>query len=115
MEEKKNELTGLQIHYAAIQSVYWIIQAIFMVFVVPLLRKRGFDNGQIGILLAVRSFTCIFFQPLVASFADKHVKTIPLKCIIAVIVLISIITTWLFMIIDFDFWGSCIIFGFLGA
>lgn len=115
MEEKKKGLLGLQIHYAVIQSIYWIIQAIFMVFIVPLLRDRGFDNGQIGILLAVRSFTCIFFQPMVASFADRHVKTIPLKYIISIIVGISIVTTYLFIKIHFGFWGSCIIFGFLGA
>ena len=101
MEEKKKGLLGLQIHYAVIQSIYWIIQAIFMVFIVPLLRDRGFDNGQIGILLAVRSFTCIFFQPMVASFADRHVKTIPLKYIISIIVGISIVTTYLFIKIHF--------------
>ena len=105
----------LRIHYALIQSVYWIIQAIFMVFVVPLLRERGFESGQIGILLAVRSFTCILFQPCVAAFADKHANRIPLKYIISMIVAISLVTTGLFWKIRFGFLGSCIIFGFLGA
>lgn len=112
---REKSIRILRIHYAVIQSVYWIIQAIFMVFVVPLLRERGFDNGQIGILLAVRSFTCIFFQPCVAAFADKHAKRIPLKYIIAMIVAISLATTCLFLKIHFGFLGSCIIFGFLGA
>ena len=71
-------MKALRIHYAGIESVYWIINAIFMVFVVPLLRGRGFDNGQIGILLSVRSFSCIALQPAVAAFADKHANTIPL-------------------------------------
>lgn len=105
----------LRVHYALIQSVYWMIQAIFMVFIVPLLRDRGFDNGQIGILLAVRSFSCIIFQPVVAAFADRHAKSIPLKYIISLIVAISFISTFLFWRIHFGFLGSCIIFGFLGA
>lgn len=106
---------ALRIHYAGIESVYWIINAIFMVFVVPLLRGRGFDNGQIGILLSVRSFSCIALQPAVAAFADKHANTIPLKYIISGIVGVSLVTTWLFYEVRFGFWGSLIIFAFLGA
>lgn len=113
MTEKKIRL--LRIHYAVIESVYWIINAIFMVFIVPLLRNRGFDNGQIGILLAVRSFSCIALQPMVASFADKHEETISLKYIIAVIVAVSLATSLLFYKIHFGFWESAIIFAFLGA
>jgi len=55
-----------------ILGVYWIVMAIFSVFVVPLLRQRGFDNNQIGIA-ACNPFLCmywdsahgsIFFRPL---------------------------------------------------
>lgn len=113
MTEKKIRL--LRIHYAAIESVYWIINAIFMVFIVPLLRNRGFDNGQIGILLAVRSFSCILLQPIVASFADKHEETIPLKYIISAIVAVSLAISLLFYEIHFGFWGSAVVFAFLGA
>ena len=105
----------LRVHYAAIQSVYWMISAIFMVFIVPLLRELGFTNSQIGILLAVRSFSCVFLQPIVATFADRNADRIPLKYIIAFIVAISFITTVLFMKVTFGFWGSIIIFAFLGA
>lgn len=113
MTDKK--IRFLRIHYAAIESVYWVINAIFMVFIVPLLRERGFDNGQIGILLAVRSFSCIALQPMVASFADKYEEVIPLKYIISGIVTVSLITSVLFYEIHFGFWASVLVFIFLGA
>lgn len=108
-------IRGLRIHYTLIQVVYWSICAIFMVYIVPLLRERGFDNAEIGVLLAVRSFSCILFQPIVASFADKHTDAIPLKYIVSIIVLVSLITTVLFLIIRFSFWGCIVVFAFLGA
>lgn len=113
MEKTNNR--GVSIHYGAIQFLYWAIIAVFMVYIVPLLRQRGFDNGQIGILLSVRAFACITLQPVAAAFADRHSETIPLKYVLAVIVVASIVTTGLFAKIRFGFWGSFVIFAFLGA
>ncbi len=105
----------IKIQYSLILSVYWMIQAIFLVFVVPLLRGRGFDNLQIGILLAVRSLSCIVFQPVVATFSDKNADKVPLKYVIAVLIVISYVTTEAFARIEFGYIGSLIIFGLLGA
>lgn len=112
---KERGIRAVRIHYASIQAVYWSVCAIFMVFVVPLLRDRGFQDAQIGILLAIRSFSCILLQPLIAAFMDRHADTIPLKYTIAVIVAVSFLTTVLFLKIKFGFWGSMVIFAFLGA
>lgn len=105
----------LKIQYAMILGVYWIVMAIFSVFVVPLLRQRGFNNNQIGILLAVRSFACIGIQPVVASFSDRHAKEIHLKYIISVIIGISLISTIILSGHNFGFFGTAVIFAFLGA
>lgn len=113
MKEKLEK--RLRIHYAMILGVYWIVMAIFSVFVVPLLRQRGFDNNQIGILLAIRSFACIGIQPVVASFSDRYAKEIPLKYTISVIIGISLMATLVLSWHNFGFWGTAVIFGFLGA
>lgn len=105
----------LRVQYAMILGVYWIVMAIFSVFVVPLLRERGFDNNQIGILLAIRSFACIGIQPIIASFSDRYAKKVPLKYTIAVIIGISLIATMVLAYHNFGFLGTAVIFGFLGA
>jgi len=112
MKEKKGLF--LNIHYASMQGILWIMMAIFLVFLVPLLRDRGFTETQIGVLLAVRSFIGIFSQPLLASFVDKYEYKIPLKYIIGATIFLCLVANIVFIFYMFSFGATCIIFAILG-
>ena len=68
-EEKR-----LNIHYSLILGAYWMIFAVSSIFIVPLLRLKGFDDSQIGILIAIRSISAITVSPLIATYSDRHPK-----------------------------------------
>jgi len=54
-----------------------------------LLLGRGFNNGQVGLITAVRCLAGIVFQPALGGFADRHPQ-IPLKSIVAGSLVISL-------------------------
>ena len=65
--EIKNRTAG----YAAIQSFFWMCYASIMGFVSMYLLQAGFDNSQVGILIAGAGLLSALLQPVVAAYADK--------------------------------------------
>lgn len=57
--------------YAAIQSFFWMCYAAIMGFVSMYLLQAGFDNSQVGILIAVAGLLSALLQPMVAAYADR--------------------------------------------
>lgn len=68
----RNDTKALNRHYMGMQATYWIVASVLSTFLVPLLRQQGFESGQIGILLAIRCLSSIFFQAFYSSYADKR-------------------------------------------
>lgn len=94
--KKETRLTG---HYTGIQIGYWAAMAVFNSLYVPILRSRGFDGSEISILLALRYGFVIAAQPVLASFADKHAKTIPLKYLVVGINITGLAASVLFAVL----------------
>lgn len=65
--EIKNRTAG----YAAIQSFFWMCYASVMGFVSMYLLQAGFDNSQVGILIAGAGLLSALLQPLAAAYADR--------------------------------------------
>lgn len=110
MEEKK-----LTIKYAVLQGMYWMLAAVAMAYVTPLLEAKGFDSMEIGMLNAVKYTSVVVFQVLIASFSDKYAERVPLKYIIALLTVVSVGTAWVFWAVDMGFAGAVVIFILLGA
>lgn len=72
--------------YAAIQGSYWPIFCSSYSFASVFLLSRDFNNGQIGIVLALANVFAVFLQPIVAVYADTT-KKISLKNLTALLAL----------------------------
>lgn len=72
--------------YAAIQGSYWPIFCSSYSFASVFLLLRDFNNGQIGIVLALANVFAVFLQPIVAVYADTT-KKISLKNLTALLAL----------------------------
>ena len=108
-EEKK-----INFQYALILGAYWMIFAVSQIFIVPILRNKGFDNSQIGILISIRSLSAIVVSPIIAGFSDKHPK-VQIKYILLGLVGINIINTLVFKFAQLDYLQMIIVFIILGA
>lgn len=63
----KNRTLG----YALIQSFFWVCYAAVMGFVSMYLLQAGFDNSQVGLMIAVAGLLSALLQPVVAAYADR--------------------------------------------
>lgn len=73
----KNRTLG----YSAIQGFFWMGYASIMGFASVFLLNVGFDNSQVGLLIAVAGLLSALLQPLTAAYADRP-KSMSLKWII---------------------------------
>lgn len=105
----------LTIKYCALQGTYWMLAAVGLAFVTPLLEAKGFNSIEIGWLNAVKYISVIVFQIWIAAFSDKHAKTFPLKWIMEIMGVIGIITAGVFLFLDNNFLEAVIIFILYGA
>ncbi len=105
----------LNIHYSGIQGSYWILAAVYFVFLTPILQDKGFGNYQIGILLAIRSLATMISQLTLSAIADKFAGKIPLKYILSMVICGGILGTTVFLCLAEGFFATCILFVWLGA
>lgn len=63
----KNRTLG----YALIQSFFWVCYAAVMGFVSMYLLQAGFDNSQVGLMIAAAGLLSALLQPVVAAYADR--------------------------------------------
>jgi PPP family 3-phenylpropionic acid transporter len=104
----------LNIKFSVVLGLYWMICAVSGIFMVPILREKGMDNGQIGMLLSIRSLATLGISPIIASFSDKHPK-IQLKHILIVLAVINIINTVIFQFVSMNFITLVLIMVVLGG
>ena len=73
----KNRTLG----YSAIQGFFWMGYASIQGFASLFLLNVGYDNSQVGLLIAVAGLLSALLQPLAAAYADRP-KSMALKWII---------------------------------
>ncbi len=59
------------VHYSIIMALYWSNFAILLNYASVYLLERGFQNTQIGIMLAAAALAAAVAQPLIGSYADR--------------------------------------------
>lgn len=101
-------------HYIAMQAGFWAMFAAVVAFQTPLLLERGFTNGDVGLVIAVRCGAGIICQPLLGGFADRHPK-IPLKAIVSTSLVLSLLFGVVFTFVPMGLGGTLVIFAVLGG
>lgn len=104
----------LNVKYSVVSGLYWMICAVAGIFMVPILREKGMDNGQIGLLLSIRSLATLGISPFIASFSDKHPK-VQLKYILMILAGINILNTIVFQFVSMSLWQLAVIMVILGG
>ena len=66
----KNYTLKLNSEYAGIFGTYWMYYGIISSFCSAYLLDMGYDNAEIGIILAVASVVSVFLQPVLANLSD---------------------------------------------
>lgn len=111
--KKERSIKMLNIHFSLLLGAYWMGTSVFGLFMVPILRGRGFADIQISQLIMLRGITAILFQPRLAAFADRHPR-IQLKYIIVGMLCVAFVATFIFGHVNFGYWGTLVLFIFFG-
>lgn len=86
-EDKRRLFRRYSAHSTGLHCLYWPAYGSLLSFVTIMLLDRGFNNTQIGVLVALGSLLAVVVQQPVAAFADRsrRVELNHLVCIIAVL------------------------------
>ena len=101
--------------YCALQSLYWMLAAVGLAFMTPLLEDKGFSSMEIGWLNAVKYLSVIVFQTKIGSFMDKKANQISLKSMMEGLSLISMITAAFLYFCGHNFWEAAVLLILTGA
>lgn len=99
--KKKN--AKLNIKYAILQMMFWTCAASAYAYLTQMLQYKGFTDGQIGVINAVKLFSTVVFQIIIGVFSDRHAERIQLKYIISVLTAVALLLTFVFYEYKFQF------------
>ena len=92
--KKKN--VKLNIKYAILQMMFWTCAASAYAYLTQMLQYKGFTDGQIGVINAVKLFSTVVFQIIIGVFSDRYAERIQLKYIISVLTAVALLLTFVF-------------------
>lgn len=88
----------LNIKYGGLHGTYWMFYAIVTSFASAFLLARGYNNGEIGIILAVANVAAVFLQPVIADFADRSKKISLLGFLQLSTILLMVLTVLMYVL-----------------
>lgn len=111
--KKKN--AKLNIKYAILQMMFWTCAASAYAYLTQMLQYKGFTDGQIGVINAVKLFSTVVFQIIIGVFSDWHAERIQLKYIISVLTVVALLLTSVFYEYKLSFVQTVTLFIGFGA
>ena len=111
--KKKN--AKLNIKYAILQMMFWTCAASAYAYLTQMLQYKGFTDGQIGVINAVKLFSTVVFQIIIGVFSDRHAERIQLKYIISVLTAVALLLTFVFYEYKLSFVQTVMLFIGFGA
>lgn len=111
--KKKN--AKLNIKYAILQMMFWTCAASAYAYLTQMLQYKGFTDGQIGVINAVKLFSTVVFQIIIGVFSDRHAERIQLKYIISVLTVVALLLTSVFYEYKLSFVQTVMLFIGFGA
>ncbi len=101
--------------YGALQGAYWMLAAVGMAFLTPILEAKEFSSAEIGWLNAIKFASVIIFQIWIAAFSDRHAKTVSLKWVMEAMAVVSMAAAGILWLIEDDFIQAALVFILYGA
>lgn len=111
----KNKNAKLNIKYAILQMMFWTCAASAYAYLTQMLQYKGFTDGQIGVINAVKLFSTVVFQIIIGVFSDRHAERIQLKYIISVLTAVALLLTSVFYEYKLSFVQTVMLFIGFGA
>lgn len=111
--KKKN--AKLNIKYAILQMMFWTCAASAYAYLTQMLQYKGFTDGEIGVINAVKLFSTVVFQIIIGVFSDRHAERIQLKYIISVLTVVALLLTSVFYEYKLSFVQTVTLFIGFGA
>ena len=111
----KNKNAKLNIKYAILQMMFWTCAASAYAYLTQMLQYKGFTDGQIGVINAVKLFSTVVFQIIIGVFSDRHAERIQLKYIISVLTAVALLLTFVFYEYKLSFVQTVMLFIGFGA
>ena len=111
--KKKN--AKLNIKYAILQMMFWTCAASAYAYLTQMLQYKGFTDGQIGVINAVKLFSTVVFQIIIGVFSDRHAERIQLKYIISVLTAVALLLKSVFYEYKLSFVQTVMLFIGFGA
>ncbi|MDD6194063.1 MAG: MFS transporter [Lachnospiraceae bacterium] len=103
------------IPYCLLQTGYWALAAVAMAYTTPILQAKGYSGTEIGLLSAIKYGSVLGFQMVLGSFSDKNAKKIPLKYLIIILTVVSMVFTYVFWRSEYNMALAVVIFVIFGA
>lgn len=105
----------LNIKYAILQIMFWTCAASAYAYLTQMLQYKGFTEGQIGVINAVKLFSTVVFQVMIGALADRYAERIQLKYIISVLNAMALVLTFVFYEYKLSFVQTVVLFIGFGA
>lgn len=100
----------LNIRYFLLQVLFWGAAVVIYAYMTQILEHKGYTEVEIGILYSAKLLVGVVFQMWIGAFADKHIYTFPLKYVIAILSIISVLLTVGLLVIGHHFFIMLFIF-----
>ncbi len=114
MPKNKKLMFRIEINYAALQSSFWVSNLAYQGFTAVFLSFHGFTDTQIGVTSSLLSILSIAFQLTASSFTDNH-SNIPIKKIMAAVMLMSMVCGALILSVPLSITLMALVFSIGGA
>ncbi|MDO5022919.1 MAG: MFS transporter [Eubacteriales bacterium] len=112
--EQKKLMFRIESNYAALQSSFWVSNLAYQGFTAVFLAFHGFSDTQIGLTSSLLSILSIAFQLIASSFTDSN-SHIPIKKIMASIMLMSMFCGALILSVPLSVFLMTLVFSLGGA
>ncbi len=105
----------LNIKYAILQMMFWTCAASAYAYLTQMLQYKGFTEGQIGVINAVKLFSTVVFQIIIGAFSDRYAERLQLKYIISALTAAALVLTFVFYEYKLSFIQTVALFIGFGA
>lgn len=105
----------LNIKYAILQMMFWTCAASAYAYLTQMLQYKGFIEGQIGVINAVKLFSTVVFQIIIGAFSDRYAERLQLKYIISALTAAALVLTFVFYEYKLSFIQTVALFIGFGA
>lgn len=105
----------LNVKYAILQMMFWTCAASAYAYLTQMLQYKGFTEGQIGVINAVKLFSTVVFQIMIGAFSDRYADRITLKYIISALTAAALVLTFVFYQYKLSFVQTVVLFIGFGA